>query len=127
MSPAKARSVSLFASASRRQRTWIARLADEIEVPAGTVLTTPGELARQFFVIESGTAEVTRDGVRVAVLGPGDFFGERGLLEGPRRTARVVATTPMRLLVLAPREFRTLMHGVPAVAGRIERALAGRR
>jgi CRP/FNR family transcriptional regulator, cyclic AMP receptor protein len=63
----------------------------------------------------------------VGALEAGDFFGEVGLLGADReRTATVVATSPMRLLVLARREFRTLLAALPAVAVSIRRAAAER-
>ena len=120
-------SIPLFASIPTRRRWRVARLADEVAVPAGSELTTQGGYAQEFFVVVSGTADVHRDGERVGALEPGDFFGEVGLL-GARweRTATVVATSPMRLLVLARREFRSLLAVLPAVAGSIQRAAAER-
>lgn len=57
-----------------------------------------GRLAeREFFVVVSGHAEVYRHGRRVAVLGPGDFFGEKSLLDGGVRTATVKVLTPLEV------------------------------
>jgi CRP-like cAMP-binding protein len=116
-------SIPLFASVPRRRRWHVARLADEVSVAAGSELTRQGGYAREFFVVVSGSADVYRDGERVGTLEPGDFFGEVGLL-GPRweRAATVVATSPMRLLVLARREFRELLFAAPAIAARIRGA-----
>jgi CRP-like cAMP-binding protein len=127
MDEALVSSIPLFASLGRRERTEIARLTDELDVPAGAELTGQGEYAREFFVIREGTADVTRDGEHVATLGAGDFFGEIALLDSGWRTATVVAATPMKLLVMAPQEFRTLMHGFPAVADCIKQAVEKRR
>jgi CRP/FNR family transcriptional regulator, cyclic AMP receptor protein len=117
----------LFASLPRRRHWHVARLADEVDVAAGTELTRQGGYAQEFFVVVSGTADVHRDGERVGALGPGDFFGEVGLL-GPRwqRSATVVATSPMRLLVLARRQFRELLFAAPSVAARIHGAAGAR-
>ena len=116
-------SIPLFASVPRRRRWHVARLADEVGVAAGAELTRQGGYAQEFFVVLEGTADVYRDGERVAGLGSGDFFGEVGLL-GPRweRSATVVATSPMRLLVLARRQFRELLFAAPSVAARIHGA-----
>ena len=127
MDEAVVSSIPLFASLGRRERTEIGRLADELDVPAGAELTGQGEYAREFFVIREGTAGVMRDSERIAALGPGDFFGEIGLLESGWRTATVVAETPMTLVVMAPQEFRTLMHTFPTVAECIEGAVESRR
>ena len=62
---------------------------DEIDVPSGRTLTKQGEPGREFVVIVSGTAEVTKDGRRVNMLGAGDFLGEIALLSGGPRTATV--------------------------------------
>jgi cAMP-dependent protein kinase regulator len=120
-------SIPLFASVPRRRRWHVARLADEVLVPAGRELTRQGGYAQEFFVVVSGTADVMRDGEHVGALEPGDFFGEVGLL-GARweRTATVVATSPMRLLVMARQQFRELLFAAPALAAPILRAAADR-
>jgi CRP-like cAMP-binding protein len=127
MHPSTVKSIPLFASVPRRRRKFVASFADEVEVPAGFHLTSQDGYAREFFVVVAGTADVVRDGERVAAVGAGDFFGEVGLLgRGWTRTATVVATSPMRLLVLARREFRELLAAFPAVAAPIVRAAAER-
>jgi CRP-like cAMP-binding protein len=120
-------SIPLFADVPRRRRWHLARLADEVGVSPGVELTRQGGYAQEFDVVVSGTADVHRDGERVGALGPGDFFGEVGLL-GPRwqRTATVVATSPMRVLVVARRQFRELLFAAPTVAARIQGAAAQR-
>src|SRR5438094_349538 len=89
--------VGVFSGLSKREREKLARWTDEVSVPEGHVLATEGQFAHEFFVIEEGSAEVTQNGEGIAELGPGEFFGEIGLLETERRTASVVATTPMKL------------------------------
>ena len=120
-------SIPLFASVPRRRRWHVARLADDVGVPAGSELTRQGSYAQEFFVVVSGTADVFRDGERVGALAPGDFFGEVGLLAARwERTATVVATSPMRLLVLARQQFRELLFATPTVAAPIRRAATQR-
>ena len=127
MHPDTVRSIPLFASVSRRRRKDLARLADEVDVPAGYRLTSQGGYAREFFVVISGSAEVSRDGAPVGTVAPGDFFGEVGMLS-PRweRSATVVANTPMRLLVFARDEFREFLDTLPAIAAPVLRAAAER-
>ena len=60
------------------------------------------------FVIESGTADVFVDEAQVRTLGPGDFLGELAIWGAGHRTASVIATSPMRLVVLFGLEFRYL-------------------
>jgi CRP/FNR family transcriptional regulator, cyclic AMP receptor protein len=127
MHPNAISSIPLFSPVARRKRDVLARLVDDVDVPAGQSLTTQGGYAREFFVVVSGTADVLRDDARVGTVGPGDFFGEVGLLaRGWTRTAMVVATSPMRLLVLAREEFRELLATFPAIAGPIVHAAAQR-
>jgi CRP-like cAMP-binding protein len=59
-------------------------------------------------------------------MGPGDFFGEIGLLETERRTASVVAQSPMRLIVLTGTAFKSIEREMPSVAQRIREAIRQR-
>jgi len=77
-------------------------------------------------VIEEGTAEVTRAGSRVAALSAGDFFGEIALLREERRIATVTATSPMVLIVMSGRSFRSLDSSRPEIRETVSRALAER-
>jgi CRP-like cAMP-binding protein len=93
------RSVPLFASCTDKELSFIASRVDEVDIPAGQVLTKKGESGGDFFIILEGKAEVeAAEGKRA--LGPGDFFGEIALLDNGPRTATVKAATPMRCLVL---------------------------
>jgi CRP/FNR family transcriptional regulator, cyclic AMP receptor protein len=119
--------IPLLAPIPRRRQKDVARLADEVAIPDGYQLTAQGSSAREFFIVVSGTADVLRDDKLVGVVGPGDFFGEVGLLDRRwTRTATVIATSPMRLLVLARNEFRELIEGFPSVAAPILNAAAAR-
>jgi CRP-like cAMP-binding protein len=118
--------IPLFSSLSKSEREQVARWADEVDVPAGKELAREGSFAHEFFVIEDGAAEVRRDGAVVNELGPGDFFGEIGLLETERRTASVVATTPLTAIVMFQREFREMEHALPDVADKIRAAIRAR-
>ena len=118
--------VQLFSACNKRELTRIARIAEEIEVPAGRVLIRQGAFGQEAFVIYEGRAKATIRGKRSAELGPGECFGEMALLDSAPRSATVTAETDMRLLVLGSREFSTLIEEVPAVGRRILAALAER-
>jgi len=120
------KSIPLFASLSRRDRDLVARYADEVDVPAGKTLTEEGGSAREFFVIDSGTASVTKGGQEINTLGPGDFFGEIGVLRHSPRTATVTATSPMHLVVLFAQNFAALEDQLDEVAKVVERVMAER-
>lgn len=118
--------VAFFSKLSKKELDQVAQWTDELTVPEGEELVTQGRFAHEFFVIEDGTAEVRKDGETLGELGPGDFFGEIGLLETDRRTATVVATTPLTVIVMAQREFSSMERDMPAVADRIRAAIRAR-
>lgn len=91
----------------------LASRLEEVEVEPGTVLTRTGEIALLFYLVIEGSASVTKDGVRLFTLGPGDFFGEMGLLEGDVRTADVIALTPMRVAAMLPGDFEAALEEQP--------------
>ncbi len=118
--------VPLLRDLSRKQLDQIARLADEIEVPAGKRLATTGERGLELFVIVEGDATVSARGGRTVRLGPGDFFGEMSLLDGEPRSATVEAASNMRLLVVGRREFWQLLTAAPPLVLKIMSALSRR-
>lgn len=118
--------VPLFGDLSRKQLEQIARLADEIDVPAGKRLATAGESGHELFVIVEGQATVSGKRGRTVRLGPGDFFGEMSLLDGGPRSATVEADSQMRLLVVGRREFWALLAAAPPFMLKIMSTLSGR-
>jgi CRP-like cAMP-binding protein len=118
--------VSLFSAVPKRDLQKLAQWTDEIEVQAGETLVKEGAFAHEFFVIQDGSASVLQAGEEIATLGPGDFFGEIALLETDRRTATVVAETPMRVIVMFQREFKQMERELPAVADRVRAAIRAR-
>lgn len=118
--------VPLFAGCSGANLTRLARLADEIDVPAGRQLIREGQHGDEFFVLVQGEATVRRRGRKLTTLGPGDFFGEIAIVSDTPRTATVTTDTEARLLVITRREFLGLLREVPAVQLRVLEALAKR-
>jgi CRP-like cAMP-binding protein len=118
--------IGAFSGLSRRELEKLAGWTFQIELPEGEELLKEGRLAHEFFVIEDGAVEVRHDGERIAELGAGDFFGEIALLEGGTRTATVIATTPLRLIVMSAQEFRRMDQEFPAVADRVRAAVRAR-
>jgi CRP/FNR family cyclic AMP-dependent transcriptional regulator len=126
MDEARLREIPLFAGLGKKERREVAKQADEVDVQTGRHLVREGEFAYEFFAIEEGTAEVRRGEQLLAELGPGDFFGEMGLIEKVTRNASVTATTPIRALVLTGPAFRHLERELPAVSKQIRRAIEER-
>jgi CRP/FNR family transcriptional regulator, cyclic AMP receptor protein len=118
--------IGAFSGLSQDELGQLAGWTFELEVPEGEELLKEGKLAHEFFVIEDGTVEIRHDGERIAELGAGDFFGEIALLEGGTRTATVVATTPLRLIVMSAHEFRRMEQELPAIADRVRSAVRAR-
>jgi CRP/FNR family transcriptional regulator, cyclic AMP receptor protein len=122
LDPSRVKSIPLFQSIPDDEVKQIATFADEQSVEAGKHLVDEGDFSWEFMAIEEGEAEVLRGGEHVADLGPGDFFGEIGLLEKDRRTATVVAKTSMRILTLTSWDLRRM----PNAREEIERVMEER-
>jgi CRP/FNR family transcriptional regulator, cyclic AMP receptor protein len=116
----------LFAGCTPDELEAIDRLADEVTVPAGRTVMTQGDLGQEFALIVSGEADVVKDGVPVATIGAGDYFGEVALLDSITRTASVVARTDLVLEVLDRRGFNTLLDDLPRLSRSILKGLAHR-
>jgi CRP-like cAMP-binding protein len=99
----------------------------ELKVDAGRHLADQGDYAYELFVIEDGKAEVRRNGDEIAEVGPGDFFGEMGVLEGTQRNATVVAKTPMTLFTLSHWDVRRLKREAPEAIEELRRVIEERR
>jgi CRP/FNR family cyclic AMP-dependent transcriptional regulator len=116
----------LFAGLSRKELVELARVSEDVEVPAGKALCKEGDAGHEFFVIVDGEVEVRRKGKRLATRGGGEFFGEIALLEQTPRMATVTAKTPLRLFVLTRSAFRHLVNENPNVERKVLQALARR-
>jgi CRP/FNR family transcriptional regulator, cyclic AMP receptor protein len=120
------REVPLFAELTDEELAGVAQKLSERRVDEGHRLSNEGGSGYFFFVIESGTLDVSHGDNVVATLGPGDFFGEAAILETTRRTADVTATSPVTLLEMFGADFAVLDAQSPSVHAVIERALKER-
>src|SRR3954471_2574599 len=127
MDPNRLKAISLFQSMSDDDLRALATLAGETSVPEGQELVREGDFSYQFFAIEEGTAAVERDGVHVNDLGPGDFFGEIGVLEKEWRTAPRRATSLIRLIILSRGDLKRLERRDPSAFDKIRETLEARR
>jgi CRP-like cAMP-binding protein len=117
--------VGLFSKCTKRERQTIARHAQTAELPAGVDLVHEGEDGDALFIILEGEASVHHDGVEVARVGHGSYFGELAILDGAPRSATVVAATDVKVAVLGIRMFRTLLRELPDLAEQLLVGLAG--
>ena len=115
--------VTFFSACSRKDLRKVAKRSEERQVAAGTTIVKEGDNGSEFFVILEGSASVSRQGHKVATLGPGSGFGELSLLlDNVPRNATVVADTDTELLVVGQRQFIRLLDEVP---GFVRKMLAG--
>jgi cAMP-dependent protein kinase regulator/CRP/FNR family cyclic AMP-dependent transcriptional regulator/cGMP-dependent protein kinase 2 len=126
MDEARLKAAPLFAGLSRKAIRALAPRADEVDLDAGRTIVREGEWPYEFFAIEEGTAEVRRGDQLLAELGPGDFFGEMGVVSDRRRNATVVATSPVTVIVMTAQAFRQTAREMPEVADKIRDAIAER-
>jgi len=118
--------VPMFSACTKKELTEIGRHVEQAHFDAGATLLREGAAASEFYVLLDGKAAVSRGGRDVAVLGPGDWFGELALLDKAPRNATVTATTPVDVLVLSQRSFKGLLAEVPTLSWRLMTGLARR-
>jgi CRP-like cAMP-binding protein len=116
----------VFSGLPEAELAAIADAASEFEVGQGEEVAAEGDFGHALYAIESGTAEVRLDGKPLRALGPGDVFGEIAAIASGRRTASVVATSPMRLIALFKRDLWELERTAPEATERL-RALISER
>jgi CRP/FNR family cyclic AMP-dependent transcriptional regulator len=119
--------VWLFSTCTDDELSRVAGLATARDAKKGEELCTEGEAGDDFFVIVEGTAEARAEDDKLGDLGDGDFFGEMALIDGGDRTATVVATSPMSLLVLSRNDFNSMLSSaMPHVAPKLMQVMGER-
>ncbi len=118
----------IFDALSKKQLESIAATSRILSLSASDAIIQEGEdRSIGFYVLASGTAEVTKDGAVVATYGPGDYFGEIALLsDDTARTATVTATSDAEVLGLTKWDFRALVSSEPDIAVQVMGELARR-
>lgn len=105
-----------FADLPADELDELAAVMNEVEVEAGARVVTLDDYGTAVYFIDQGNADVLEGGGEATeFLGPGDTFGEIGLLLTGQRTATIVARTPMRLLSLSGPDFEQIRARVPNV------------
>jgi CRP-like cAMP-binding protein len=118
--------VPLFSGFNEDELRRVADLSRVVEAPVGTVITQIGEAGDSFFVIIDGMAVVRTPVGTGSQLLPGDFFGEMSLVDGEPRSATIVATTDLRLLIVDRLHFWRLLDETPDLLRRILTILSHR-
>ena len=125
MDKGRLKAIPLFDGLDDHDLGVIATFANETSVSEGDTLVREGDFSYELIAIEEGTADVIKDGQKVAELGPGDYFGEIGVLQNEMRNATVVAKTGMRLITLTTWELKR-MRNMPGVMERINDTISAR-
>jgi CRP/FNR family transcriptional regulator, cyclic AMP receptor protein len=129
---AEIETIPLFAALSPAERARVASVARLVQFKEGQVVVNEGEFAFDFYAITQGAADVHRSGENLASLGPGDVFGEFGVVPGAarrwtrRRGASVIARAPTQAIVIDGGDFRRLTEDIPALGDAI-RDMAAQR
>jgi len=112
-----------FRGLPERELDVIAGTASELQFDDGDELCVEGDFGHALFVLDSGTARVSAGGTVVREVGPGDVVGEIAVLASGRRTASVVATSPVRALAWFKRDVWAFEADAPEAARRLRDAL----
>jgi CRP-like cAMP-binding protein len=102
------KTIPLFSSLSDKALDTVSVFASETSVTPGKRLVHEGDYSYDLIVIETGTADVIKGGEVIGCLGPGDVFGEMGMLSGSKRSADVVATSSMHLVTLSKWDLKRI-------------------
>src|ERR1035438_7503858 len=112
MDTERLKTIPLFSSLSDGALDTVSVFASETSVSTGKRLVHEGDPSYDLIVIETGTADVIKGGEVIGSLGPGDVFGEMGMLSGGKRLADVIATSSMRLITLSKWDLKRISTDV---------------
>ncbi|MGH2925677.1 MAG: cyclic nucleotide-binding domain-containing protein [Solirubrobacterales bacterium] len=126
MDPSLLKTIPLFADVPDEKLRKIAPFATTDEFADGEVVIKEGGYSNHFFAIEEGTASVERDGEHLADLGPGDVFGEQGLLAKQERSATVTASSRLRVIKIEHWELSRMRKSMPEVVEELQRKVEDR-
>jgi CRP/FNR family transcriptional regulator, cyclic AMP receptor protein len=115
ITPAALREIGLFGGISDAGIEVLAQELPQVKVSSGQLVVAEGDVSKEMFVVIAGELEVVKralDGsnVRVAMLGPGDWFGEMAVLNVHPRSASVRALAPGLLLSLGAEQLERLLY-----------------
>lgn len=127
MDSSRIAAIPIFADLPETDLAVVAEVAYEIEVPAGQPLATEGDLGHALFAIESGTADVLIGEEKVRTVKAGDLVGEVAVLSSGRRTASILASSPLHVIALFKRDVWSLDDRAPEAAQRIREGLDDHR
>ena len=126
MDPSQLKRFSLFEGVEDDKLAKIAPFTMLVEFAEGKVIIQEGGFANDFYAIDEGTVKVEKGGEKVAELGPGDIFGEQGLLDKQERSASVIATSTVRALKIEHWELHRMRKAMPEVVDQLVKVVEER-
>lgn len=127
MDASQLKRIPIFEDVPDEELRVVTTFATSEEFPEDKVVLREGDYSNHLYAIEEGTAKAVRDGEEIGKLGPGDIFGEVGLLEKERRQASIVATSRLRVIKIEHWELQRMKKKLPDVYKRIEDTAAERQ
>ena len=115
--------ISVLSGCSDEELDAVGRVASELKFATGETLMSEGDFGHSLFLVESGSADVLIHGDKVREIAPGEVVGEVAVLASGRRTASVVATSPVQVIALFKRDVWRLEDDAPKAAQRLRAAL----
>jgi len=120
--------VAIFATLMPNERASIAAKLKQISYEKGDTLVEPGTVLQSLFIVGKGVLSATKRDksgeTELLRFGPGDVFGEIGLLAGASCGASVTALAPSTVYELAKRDLAPVLEARPQIAQELSRALA---
>lgn len=126
MDAARLAAIPLFAGLAGPELEALASASTEVAAAAGDVVVSEGDFGHALYAIEEGTAEVRKDGEHLRDLARGDVFGEIAVVASGRRSASVVATSPLQLVAIFKRDVWALERRSPEAAARLRSLITAR-
>jgi CRP-like cAMP-binding protein len=120
---ARVASHAFLAGIPEEELDAVASIASEREFAAGETVMAEGDFGHSMLLIEEGGADVSVEGTNVRTVGAGDVVGEVAILSSGRRTASVVATSPVRAISFFKRDVWQLERTAPEAARRLRAAI----
>lgn len=113
------RGIPLFANLSKADIREIGKLCFERSYEPEQVMLKQMEDAQLMVAIVSGHARIVKDGKTITTVGPGDVVGEMSLIDGHRRSASVIAESPVEVVEIHRTTFTKLLDGNPSIARKL--------
>ena len=118
--------IDRFSNLSDAEVSKIARAGTYVTVPTDWALMGEGTSADKAYLLISGEVEVRKDGKEVATLGPGDIFGEMGIVAHRLRTATVISKSRLECLHFTREQLEKLSSEIPAFKEALDASVSER-